>query len=214
MSERIDAEQRSATRAWTDASDESLVEAIAAGKEDALDELIRRYRRGIFSVVARILSCHADVEEVVQDVFVLVWKHAARFRSEAKVVTWILTIARNTAVSRLRRANRVPTPIGGPVRDPDLVSERPDPEQQAAGVEAARQMWSRIAKLPVLHRAVIVGIVRHSSSKTVASHQGVVTGTIKSRLHRARAALRDTIENNTVRWSDGPGNVNAPLAHA
>jgi RNA polymerase sigma-70 factor, ECF subfamily len=195
MSQRIEAEPRSAIRGWMDESDESLIEAIAAGTDEALGELIRRHRRGIFSVVGRILSCQADVEEVVQDVFVLVWKHAPSFRSDAKAATWIFAIARNAAVSRLRRADRATMPMDVFVRHPGgLISQEPDPERQAAGVEAARQMWSRIAKLSQVHRTVIVGIVRHNSSTTVAARQGVVIGTIKSRLHRARAVLREPAE--------------------
>jgi RNA polymerase sigma-70 factor (ECF subfamily) len=57
---------------------------------------MRRHRQSVSSVVRRIVSCPADAEEVVQDVFVVVWKHAVRFRGEAKVTTWIHTIARNT----------------------------------------------------------------------------------------------------------------------
>jgi RNA polymerase sigma-70 factor, ECF subfamily len=190
----MDMERRSAIPKWTDESDELLVQAIGAGSEDALGELIRRHRRSILAVVRRILTCQADVEEAVQDVFVQVWKHAPSFRSEARTATWILTIARNAAVSRVRRADRATMPIDVLVRDPGgLISKEPDPEQKAAGVEAARQMWSRIAKLRKLHRTVIVGIVRHSSSRTVAARHGVVTGTIKSRRHRARAALREPV---------------------
>src|SRR5262249_3320120 len=84
------------------ASDAALIEAIATGSEDALDEFIRRHRRSVFTAVVRILTCVADAEEVVQDVFFLVWTHALRFRAESKVTTWLHAISRNAAMSRLR----------------------------------------------------------------------------------------------------------------
>ena len=62
-------EPRFETDVWVDTSDESLLESIAEGSEDALRELIRRHRRSVRSVVTRVVSCSADAEEVVQDVF-------------------------------------------------------------------------------------------------------------------------------------------------
>jgi RNA polymerase sigma-70 factor (ECF subfamily) len=177
-------------------SDSSLIEAIASGNEDALAELFRRHRRSVFAVVIRILSCPADAEEVVQDVFLQVWKHALRFRGDSQVTTWLHTIARNAAVSRLRRADSETTPLDLLVRSRgDLASDQPNPERQAAAAESVRRMWSRIMKLPATHRAVVVGILRHGSPTTVAARHHVGTGTVRSRLHRVRLALRATLEN-------------------
>jgi RNA polymerase sigma-70 factor, ECF subfamily len=171
-------------------SDESLLHAITAGSEDALAELIRRHRRSVSSVVRRIISCPQDVEEAVQDVFVIVWRQAPRFRGEAKATTWIHTIARNTAVSNLRRSRGLPS-MERFGRDPgDLASERPDPERQAVESDLARKLVARFEKLSAVHRAVLIGMVRHSSATRVAANHGVVVGTMKSRLHRARRALR------------------------
>jgi RNA polymerase sigma-70 factor (ECF subfamily) len=170
--------------------DESLLAAVAAGAEEALGELMRRHRRGVSSVVRRIVPCPADAEEVVQDVFVVVWKHAVRFRGEAKVTTWIHTIARNTAFSRLRQSRSTPS-IDVLLRDPGfLVSQRRDPECEALAAELGRQLMSTLAKLSVVHRAVLVGIVRYPSAAKFAEGHHIVIGTVKSRLHRARQALR------------------------
>jgi RNA polymerase sigma-70 factor, ECF subfamily len=172
------------------ATDKSLLAAIAAGEEDALGELMRRHRSGVSSVVRRILSCPADAEEVVQDVFVRVWNHAVRFRGDAKVMTWIHSIARNTALSRARHHRGAP-PGDIVTCDPGfLISERPDPECEAIASEVARQLVSRFAQLSAVHRAVLVGIARYGSAARLAQRQEVMIGTIKSRLHRARLALR------------------------
>src|SRR5262249_57174534 len=103
----------------------------------------------------------ADAEEVVQDVFLLVWKHAARFRGEAKVTTWIYSIARNTAVSRLRQ-DRGAQPTDRLLQDPGFpMSQPPDPERGAIASELARQLVSKIKNLSAVHRAVLVGMVRY-----------------------------------------------------
>jgi len=179
-------------------SDTSLIDAIAAGRDDALEELVRRYRGLVFAVVLRILASAADAEEVVQDVFLLVWKNASRFRGDAKVATWLHTIARNAAVTRLRRVRMETVPLDAVVRGGhDLVSDQPDPERQAAAAELVRHLWSRIARLPPSHRAVIVEIAGRGAATPMAAPERIPPGTIKSRRHRVRLALRATFSDGS-----------------
>ena len=183
-------EPRFETDVWVDTSDESLLESIAEGSEDALRELIRRHRRSVRSVVTRVVSCSADAEEVVQDVFLIIWKCAGTFRGQAKVTTWIHTIARNAAVSRRRRDRLTLSMTARGVPPADPICKSSDPEQRAAASELARQLVSRIEKLSPEHRAAIVAVLRFGSATTAAAQLGLLIGTIKSRLHRARLALR------------------------
>jgi RNA polymerase sigma-70 factor (ECF subfamily) len=183
-------EPRVAGQSWADTSDQLLLESISAGSEDALFEFIRRNRRRVQSVVSRVVSCPADAEEVVQDVFLIVWKCAGTFRGQAKVTTWIQTIARNAAVSR-RRHDRLMLSLtvrGVPFREP--ISESCDPERRAAIGEQARELVSRVEQLSPEHRAVIVAVLRFGSATKAAAQLELLIGTIKSRLHRARLALR------------------------
>jgi RNA polymerase sigma-70 factor, ECF subfamily len=176
---------------WIDATDESLLDSMTAGSEDALSELIRRHRRSVLAVATRIVSSQADAEEVAQDVFLILWTRASRFRGEAQVTTWIHAIARNVAVSRRRRSRPPMLPIqlpGGAERI--LMSPRPDPERRAEAAELARQLLSRIGRLSAVHRAIILAILRHRSPTEAAARHGLIAGTVKSRLHRARLALR------------------------
>jgi RNA polymerase sigma-70 factor, ECF subfamily len=177
---------------WIDATDQSLLDAVTAGSEDALSELIRRHRRSVFAIAARIVSSPADAEEVVQDVFVILWRCAARFRGEARVRTWIHAIARNVALSHLRRGHpSIALPLHRRGRaDRDLVSLQPDPERRAASAELARHLLSRIRRLSAIHRGVVLAILRDSSPTAAAVRHGLIAGTLKSRLHRARLALR------------------------
>lgn len=106
------------------------------------------------------------------------------------MTTWIHRIARNTAVSRLRQNRGAPS-TDVLLRDPGLrVSQRRDPECEAIAAELGRQLMSTLAKLSAVHRAVLVGIVRYPSTAKLAEGHHIVIGTVKSRLHRARRALR------------------------
>ena len=117
----------------------------------------------------------------------LVWKHAVRFRGEAKVTTWIYSVARNTAISRLRQ-DRGALPMDALLRDPGFpVSQRPDPEREAIASELARQLVSRIAKLSAVHRAVLVGMVRSSSAARLSE-----TSRHHDRYGQEQAASRET----------------------
>lgn len=183
-------EPRVGRQSWGDTSDPSLLKSISDGSEDALHELIRRHGRSVRSAVARIVSGSADAEEVVQDVFLIIWKSAGTFRGQAKVTTWIQTIARNAAVSR-RRRDRLTMSLT--VRDVHLrepISESCDPERRAVVGELARHLVSRIEQLSPEHRAVIVAVLRFGSPTKAAAQLDLLMGTIKSRLHRARMALR------------------------
>jgi RNA polymerase sigma-70 factor (ECF subfamily) len=183
-------EPRVAGQSWDDTSDHLLLESISAGSEDALLEFIRRHRRRVQSVVSRVVSCPADAEEVVQDVFLTVWKCAGTFRGQAKATTWIQTIARNAAVSRRRRDRPTLSLTAGGVSFREPISESCDPERLAAIGELARQFVSRIEQLSPEHRAVIVAVMRYGSATKAAAQLELLIGTIKSRLHRARLALR------------------------
>jgi RNA polymerase sigma-70 factor (ECF subfamily) len=178
------------TSAHVNASDESLLESIAAGNEDALLELIRRHRRSVRIVVTRIVSCPADAEEVVQDVFLILWRCAGTFRGQAKVTTWIQTIARNAAVSRRRHDRLRQTLVVNAVPFREPIAESCDPERRAAILDLTRQLVARIEQLSPEHRAVIVAILRFGSATKAAAQLDLLIGTIKSRLHRARLALR------------------------
>jgi RNA polymerase sigma-70 factor (ECF subfamily) len=136
------------------------------------------------------VSCPADAEEVVQDVFLIFWRCAGTFRGQAKVTTWIQTIARNAAVSRRRhdRLTRSLVVYGVPFREP--ISESCGPDRRVAIVELTRQLVARIEALSPEHGAVIMAILRFGSATNAAVHLDLLIGTIKSRLHRARSALR------------------------
>jgi RNA polymerase sigma-70 factor (ECF subfamily) len=168
-------------------SDEAeLLAACREGDRRALEVLYHRYKRRVFSLVARIAG-PVDAEEVSQEVFVRIFRGLAKFRGESALGTWIYRLAVNAALSHVERR---PARAEGeealaaiaaaevPIRDPRL----------AARLEAA------LAELPAGYRAVIVlHDVEGLSHEEIATILGCRVGTSKSQLSKARARMRDLL---------------------
>ncbi|MBC7872120.1 MAG: sigma-70 family RNA polymerase sigma factor, partial [Chitinophagaceae bacterium] len=94
-----------------DDPDAALIRRMASGEVHALDELYTRFGPAVLSYLAARLYDRALAEEVLQDVMLAVWRSAASFRGESKVLTWMLTIARNRAINTMRKHNVTQTPL-------------------------------------------------------------------------------------------------------
>ena len=88
--------------------DETLLESIAAGDRFAMQVLFQRHNVQIYRFVLRLSGNAAAAEEIVSEVFLEVWRHAATFQARCQVTTWLLTIARHKAISALRRHSEAP----------------------------------------------------------------------------------------------------------
>lgn len=98
-----------------DAQDSDWIERIAREDERALGELHARYAQPLYSMVLRIGASEHEAEEIVQDAFLTVWRGAKSFDpARARVFTWLVTIARNKAIDRLRAAGRTGNPASNP----------------------------------------------------------------------------------------------------
>jgi len=167
-------------------SDQDLLRAVAGGDQEALRRLYARHGSYILSYLIGQLENRSQAEEVLQDVMLAVWNGAARFRGHSKVRTWMLTIARNQAISA-RRKRRLPIieldetlPASG-----NTAFQALEQRTEMADVVSALQ------QLPADQRETLELVFYHGlSGPEAASVLGVAHGTVKSRLHRARIALR------------------------
>jgi RNA polymerase sigma-70 factor (ECF subfamily) len=179
-------------------SDDALIERVARGDRDAFTLLYRRYERPVFGVLLRLGGQRALAEEWLQEAFTRVWLAAATHDpSRGAVRPWIYAIALNTARSELsRKRHRTPhvsldatgmdledTAVGEP-----RVTERLDGQKRADAVAAA------LGELPdYLREVVVLRCSRELSFAEIAEVTGAPQGTLKSRFHRAVAALRARI---------------------
>lgn len=165
-----------------------LIEAMAAGDTQALDTLYERYGPAILSFLVARLGDRQLAEEVVQDVMLAAWENAARFRGESKVFTWLLVIARNRAMNVQRKHAPLSVSL-----DEEFESGTSDSGLFEAISRKATSAVVRAAlrALPAAQRELLVLVFYHQlSGPEVARVLGITIGTVKSRLHRAKEALR------------------------
>ncbi|TSE03862.1 sigma-70 family RNA polymerase sigma factor [Mesorhizobium intechi] len=172
--------------------DDELLAAIAAGSQSALSELIVRHGRGLRIFAARYLGNAGDAEDVVQEVFVTVWKQAARFDpAKGRASTWLYRITANRCIDQ-RRRRALRSFIGlNDVRD-----EVAAPEADAEATTAARQelaiVRDGLSRLPERQRmAVLLRAVGDLDIAAIAEVMGGSVGSAEQLLVRGRRALRD-----------------------
>lgn len=172
-----------------DVNDNQLVRAIAQGNQASLERLYDRYGGLVYSVALRVLANRADAEEILQDTFVQLWRKAAQFDAErGSLSAWLLVMARNRAISLLRRKD--------PLRDADADDTRVESSYQPENFLIGRELLGKIRKamedLPAAQRAAIeMGYFEGLSQSEIARRTGDPLGTIKTRMRSALQALRE-----------------------
>lgn len=167
-----------------DASDEALMQRVAGGHEDALRELHRRHARLLYALGHRMLRQREDVETCVQDAFMNVWRHAARFDpSRASVKTWLVSIAHHRFLQELR--DRPDTALE--LEDWDAPVAAPDPLGRILAGRAVQALD------PSQRELVELAYYRGHSHSELAALTGLPVGTVKSRLRAALDRMRRSL---------------------
>lgn len=168
--------------------EQQLVEGLLAGNEDAVRALYSRYARPIFTLGLRLLGSPEAAEELTQDVFVAAWRKAARFDpSRGRLSTWLMTIAHNLAVDRLRRETGASRPRLVLVDEvPEVIGA--DEEEPVVERDAALRALSALsdAERHLLVRAYFGGL----TAREIAEDDGIPLGTVKTRLRTALIKVR------------------------
>ncbi len=170
--------------------DTALVRLIAAGDRQAFASLYDRYASRVYALAVRMLGESMAAEEVTQDAFLKLWSRSARFDPErGNLLPWLLTIARRTALDRIRLESRRPA-----IAEPDEEDEWDDlPDGDSQGEEARwRSLRFEVAKLPADQRKVIELAYYHGMTHSqIASELGLPLGTVKTRLRVGMERLRE-----------------------
>jgi len=185
-------------------TDEDLV-ARARNKDfAAFEELVDRYEDKIFRLAFRFVRNETEAKEIVQDTFLLVWRKLDTFKGDAQFGSWLYRVATNAALMRLRAQRRHPEvsteelPIdyldnyGQLPAAGENWAKRPDDELQSD--ELRRRIQKAVDELPDIYRTVfLIRDVEGLSTEETAEVLEISIPTVKTRLHRARLALRDAI---------------------
>ena len=176
-----------------DESEAQLLSRCRAGDRDAFGALVKRYTARAVGAAYALLRNHADALDASQEAFVRAWRAIRRFEGRSGFYTWYSTILRNACldlIKKRRRRSEQALPEGEPA-EPD---HQPGPDLLAEENERSRRIWDAVLQLPLIHREVIVlHHFQHLSYKEIAAALGIPLGTVMSRLHSARMALREAL---------------------
>lgn len=180
--------------------DAELVAQAQGGKLEAFEELVHRHSRLIYRTMTAILGNPVDAQDAMQDAFLSAFKHIGGFQGRSKFSTWLVSIARNTALQHLRVRKNVESLDGAEFDDdrdfrPRQVRAWQDnPEQRYSKSEIRQFVESGILALPAKYRIVVVlRDIEWLSADEVARQLGLSVPAVKTRLLRGRLMLRESL---------------------
>lgn len=171
---------------------QAILKRIAAGDADAVRECLDTYGGLVWSLARRMMRNTDDAEDVVQDIFVDVWKNAKRFdESQASETTFIAMIARRRIIDRIRYASRRATPesLDDVLTEP---ADRADKSMQTS-VEANEAAKAVAALRPEQRQVLQLAIVHGLSHQEIADATGMPLGTVKTHARRGIIAAREIL---------------------
>ncbi len=182
--------------------DESaLVAQAKAGDQNAFAELVNRYERKIYRLAKNITRNDEDAEDVLQDAFLKAYTHLDNFKGDSKFYTWLVRIAVNEALMRLRKRKTdrsvpldEPVELGEETVQREIAVWEDNPEQQYSQEEWRRILDEAVDSLkPDFRTVFVLRDIEELSTEETAETLGISVPAVKSRLLRARLALRETL---------------------
>ncbi len=183
-----------------DQDDRAVVEAVLRGQQHQFADLVGRYQSQIVNYTCRMLGNYEDAVDLSQDVFLKAYSALGSYRPQYPFVAWLFRIARNAAIDEIRKRRLLTVSLDAPVEFEDgstgrqVESEGLDPQDSYLGLEFADRVSTAINELPEKYREPIV--LRHAaelSYEEIADALELPLGTVKTRIFRARDALRKSL---------------------
>ncbi len=186
----------------TELADEDLMERIVDGSEAAFALLVRRYQGKVTNLVHRFIFDRDRAAEIAQEVFLRVFLHRKRYRRSGRFSTWIYTIAANLAKNEIRRKSRLKGVLSldnllEATGDSAsfLADKQPGPAHSAHQHQVEEIVMAAIHKLPLKYREVILlRDVQQLTYEEIEQVLDIPGGTVRSRINRARNALKEMLE--------------------
>jgi RNA polymerase sigma-70 factor (ECF subfamily) len=197
--------------------EDALVTALSKGLEEAFEILIQRYQQPVYNLVCRLLNEPVDAADIVQEVFLKVFRNIGCFRGNSSLKTWIYRIAVNEAYNHRRWFSRHHRQEVAFEREEgyqnyadSMTDPAPGPFELAADHEARALVEKSLEKLnPKFRAAVVLRDIEDLSYEEIAGVLEISLGTVKSRILRGREALRKALEGRleseaNVSWTSQP----------
>lgn len=194
-------------------TEQELIRAAAGGDEDAFGKLVELYEHKVYHLALRMCGQEEDAADVAQEAFLAAWRGLPAFRGEAGFATWLYRLTSNAAIDHLRRVKRQRGDVS--LDDEDLGLDAPDqapgPQERAEGKELRRAVAQGLGRLSADHRQVLVlREVQGLRYEEIAQILDLDLGTVKSRIARARGALRKILLNSGNLSGYLPSNLSKP----
>jgi len=193
-------------KGWTTApildgtSDGELVRRAASGEEAAFAAIMQRHNQLLFRTARSIVKSDAEAEEALQEAYLRAWRALSRFREDAKLSTWLVRIVINEALGRLRtRASVIPLDAAMNMIEHETGTSLGDagdgsPDSMAMRAQLRALIEARVDRLPESFRIVfMLRAVEEMSVREVAEALGIPEATVRTRFHRARALMRESL---------------------
>jgi RNA polymerase sigma-70 factor (ECF subfamily) len=178
-------------------SDETLVKQALKGKKSAWVALVKRYEKNLYNYTLRMVSNPADAMDLMQDVFVAVFRNLSTFRGESPFKGWMFKIAHYRCIEFYRRKR----PTQSLDDHPEQYDEASDecPEYLAVSGQQANALHKALQTLPVNQKLVVeLKFFQHCTFDDIAKQLGISVNTVKSRLYSGLDKLKDHLEFDYV----------------
>jgi RNA polymerase sigma-70 factor (ECF subfamily) len=197
-------------------SDQALIEKIRAGDFQAFESLVTRYESKVYRLAIRMLRNPQDAEDALQETFIQVYRGLPGFEGRSTFSTWLFRLATNACLMKIRHRATEPSRLL-PLEDylprqdqgeiPQMVDWTDRPEDALLSKESREKMMEALEKLPPEYRAVfILRDMEGFSNEETGEALGISIAAVKSRLHRARLALRGML----AEYFERPGELRVP----
>lgn len=182
-------------------SEDLLIKQAKSGDEAAFEKIVKLYEKSVYTSSLYIAKNHADALDISQEVFVKLWRTLPYFRNEASLKTWIATITHTCAVDYIRKRERTQASsltLEDDEKEIDVIDDdtASDPQKYYERKEQTAAVRKAVKALPEpLKQTLILREFQELSYEEIANVQKLSIGTVKSRINRARAFIKEFLKN-------------------
>lgn len=171
-------------------SDAELIQQVAGGNEKAFEQLVKKYQHAAFNTIYRYIGNYDDVEDVAQEIFIKIWRHAGSFKGKSKFSTWFYRIVVNQCLNYRSKHKQKPVSLDGIIetgRIPESLKTETDHEQRQRAVIVKKA----VNELPERQRiALVLAKFEQRTYKEIAQIMKVSVSSVEALIFRARSALK------------------------
>jgi RNA polymerase sigma-70 factor (ECF subfamily) len=174
-----------------------LLTRVADGDRDAFAQVVETYQRPLFGFLGRLGMSRAVAAEIAQETFLRAWRHLGQYQiGRAQFSTWLFSIARNLALNEITRASNRAEATTEDAGAREVCTSR-EPLDQLVQEQTNTLLRNALLRLPLLERTTLaLAYVRELPLAEIAVLEDTTVGAVKTRLHRAKARLREWLEIN------------------